>query len=264
MIVAVTVKSHPSTIKMPIDYLEYVVYGKDYQLNDKITLHNPTIREIMEYGQQKYLSFVNLITMRPYDDMVGLDDAGLNYQEFTDYDMFLRNYRAIAPDISSLVLKDIDLTSFEIALNEETERPVLISATENMVIDEILYSYIASYVRRINFINEKIEYDAGDEAMRKYLINKQRKQIKKIAKKKNKSSNSFFGNMISLLCSLGSCKYGYEDIFNLKISQLYDNYYRINIIDERDRYLNILSSGMVKTENKDSSRLNWTRDIIED
>lgn len=254
-----------STIKIPIDYMQYVILGEDYVVNDHILLHNPTLREIVDFGQEKYLSFISLITMRPYDDMVALDDAGLNYQDYTDYDIFLRNYKSITPEISSLVLKDLDLTEFIIAVNEETERPVLINAATNVVIDELIYSEIASFVRRINFISSKVEFDAGNEQTRKYLIDKQRRAIKKRKRKKNKSDNNFFlSNIISLLCNLTGCKYGYHDIIDLKISQIYDSYYRNSIIDERERYLNVLCTGMLKQEDKDSSKLNWTRDIIED
>lgn len=254
-----------TTIKIPIDYMKYVIVGEDYILNDNIILHNPTLREIIDFGQEKYLSFISLITMRPYDDMVALDDAGLNYQDFTDYDIFLRNYKAITPEISSLVLKGLDLTEFVIKNNEETQRPILINPNNNVVIDELLYSYIASFVRRINFISSKIEYDVGDERARQYLIDKQRRAIKRRRKKKNNSDNSFYiSNIISLLCNLPGCKYGYHNITDLKISQIYDSYYRNNIIDERDRYLNILCTGMVKQESKDSSKSNWTRDINEE
>lgn len=253
-----------TTIKIPIDYMKYVIIGDDYVVNDNIVLHNPTLREIIDFGQEKYLTFISLITMRPYDDMVALDDAGLNYQDFTDYDIFLRNYKAITTGISSLVLKDLDLSEFEIRVNEETQRPILVNPFNNIVIDELIYSCIASFVRRINFISSKIEYDVGDERARQYLIDKQRRAIKRQKKKKRGSDNSFYiSNIISLLCSLPGCKYGYNNIVDLKISQIYDNYYRINIVDERERYLNILCTGMVKQESKDSSKLNWTRDITE-
>lgn len=254
-----------TTIKIPIDYMKYVVIGDDYIINDYITLHNPTIREILDFGQEKYLMFISLITMRPYDDMVALDDAGLNYQDFTDYDIFLRNYKAMSPDVTGLVIKGVDLTAFIIKLNEETQRPVLYNPNTGIVIDELIYSCIASFVRRINFISSKIEYDVGDERARRYLIDKQRRLMKKKKKKKQGVSNSFYiSNIISLLCSLSGCKYNYQTITDLKISQLYDNYYRICMIDERERYLAILCTGMVKQESKDSSKLNWTRDLTEE
>lgn len=252
-----------STISIPIDYAKYVVCGEDYIVNEHIRLHNPTLEEIIsEVGEEKYLQFVSLMIMRPYDDMVALDDAGINYMDCTDYEVFLRNYKVITPEYSRIVLGDIDLTKFKIAVNDQNGNIVLMEQESGIVIDELIYSTIASYIRKINFISAKVEYDAGNETMRRYLIEKKRKELKK--KKKKKSSSSFLANVMSLLCSVDGSKYNYQTIRDIKISQLYDCYYRINVIEERRNYLNVMCSGMVKMENKDSSRLNWTRELNED
>lgn len=253
-----------STIKIPINYTQYVLCGKDYKINDNITLHNPTLNEILiENSEEKYMQLVNLLTMRPYDDMVTLDEEGLNYLDFTDYDIFLKNYKIFTPEFSSIILGDLNLSEFTLAKNKLNENVVLLNEHTGAVVDEIVFSTIASYVRAINFISSKIEYDVGNEVARRELIKKQRRAIKRQLKKP-KNTTSILSNMISLLCSSNYCKYDYNTIMNLKISQLYDNYYRMSMIDERERYLNILSSGFVKVEHKDNSKLNWLRDLREE
>lgn len=260
---AVVKKARPSTIQVPIDYLKYVIEGEDLYINENIILHNPTVGEIIKFGEQQYLQLVNILTMRPYDDKVALDDAGLNYLDYTDYDIFLRNYKAITKEMSSIILGDIDLTEFVLAINKETDKPVLLHQERCIVIDELVYATIAAFVRTINFISSKVEYDAGNETTRKYLIEKERKALKRKAKRPPKPFESFLSNIISLLCSHTGCKYNYNSILDLTIGQLYDNFYRIGIIDERDRYLRILSTGMVK-EKTDTNKLNWTRKITND
>ena len=59
---------------MRFDELKYLVGGRDFKINDKITVRNPTISEIGEFGELNYVILVNYITMRPYDDMVCLWD----------------------------------------------------------------------------------------------------------------------------------------------------------------------------------------------
>jgi len=260
----VEIKTKPSTIKVPIDYLKYIISGEDFYINENIILHNPTIKEVIEFGEQKYLQLVSILTMRPYDDMVGLDDAGLNYQDFTDFDMFLRNYKAITPDMSSIILPDLDLTEFVVAVKNDTGMTVLLHQEKQIVIDELVFAYIAGFVRTINFISSKLEYDVGNEITRQYLIKKKRKAIQRKAKKPPKPFESFLSNIISFLCSHTGCKYNYDSILNLTIGQIYDNYYRISAIDERERYLNILSTGMVKRDTTDTKKLNWTRNLIDD
>lgn len=260
----VEIRARPSTIKVPIDYLKYIIKGEDYYINENIILHNPTIEEIIDFGEQKYLQLISILTMRPYDDMVGLDDAGLNYQDFTDFDMFLRNYRAITPDMSSIILPDINLTEFVVAIKNDTGATVLLHQEKQIVIDELVFAYIAGFVRTINFISSKLEYDVGNEVTRQYLIKKKRKAMKRKAKKPSKPFESFLSNVISFLCSHNGCKYNYDSILNLTIGQIYDNFYRISAIDERERYLNILSTGMVKRDKTDTKKLNWTRSLIDD
>ncbi|MCM1315242.1 MAG: hypothetical protein NC244_07745 [Alistipes senegalensis] len=253
-----------STIKIPINYTQYVLCGQDYIINDNIILHNPTLKEILiDSTEDKYMQLVNLLTMRPYDNMVALDDEGLNYLDYTDYDIFLKNYVFFTPEFSSLLLGDLDLSAFVVAKSKINDNIVLFNEQTGAVIDEIVFSTIASYVRTINFISSKIEYDVGNEVARRELIKKQRRMLKRQSKKSKKDS-SILANMISLLCASNYCKYDYNSIMNLKISQLYDNYYRMSMIDERDRYLNILSSGFVKVEHKDNSKLNWLRDLREE
>lgn len=59
---------------MRFDELKYLICGRDYKINDKITVRNPTIGEISDFGELNYVILVNYITMRPYDDMVCLWD----------------------------------------------------------------------------------------------------------------------------------------------------------------------------------------------
>lgn len=253
-----------STIKIPINYTQYILCGQDYKINDNITIHNPTLNEILiNHSEEKYMQLVSLLTMRPYDDMVTLDDMGLNYLDFTDYDIFLKNYKVFTPDFSSILLGDLNLSEYILAKNKINDNIILLNEHTGAVIDELIFSTITSYVRAINFISSKIEYDVGNEVARRELIKKQRRAIKRQAKKP-KNTTSILSNMISLLCSSNYCKYDYNTIMDLKISQLYDNYYRMSMIDERERYLNILSSGFVKVEHKDNSKLNWLRDLKEE
>ena len=42
-------------------------FGDDYIINDKIKIHQPTIGEIVDYGEAEYFSMVHTITAIPSD-----------------------------------------------------------------------------------------------------------------------------------------------------------------------------------------------------
>ena len=66
--------------------------GDSYKINDKLTIKHPTIKEIVEYGEENYFRLINLFCLKPYDLIVQLYDAGVDYADMTNYDLFLLLY----------------------------------------------------------------------------------------------------------------------------------------------------------------------------
>ena len=52
-------------LKLEIDELK-LYFGYDYNIGD-ITIHQPTIGEIIDYGEQEYYSMVHCLTSIPSD-----------------------------------------------------------------------------------------------------------------------------------------------------------------------------------------------------
>jgi hypothetical protein len=52
------------------DYEQDLLFCKDYKLTEKITIHIPTIGEILEYNEFKFFNLVSLIVATSKDYMV--------------------------------------------------------------------------------------------------------------------------------------------------------------------------------------------------
>ena len=250
-------------IKVPFDTLKHVTFGEDFVLNEHITLHNPTVSEVKDFGEQKYLQFIQLMTMRSYDDAASLYQAGLDYADFSDFDIFLRNYKSITPEISSIILGNIDFSQFDIAVDNENEKLVLINSTKDIIIDEICFAYIATFIRKINFISNHIEFDMGNKISRDAYAKRQLEKLKRKSKKPV-VFESQLDNRISYVCNCSGCKYNYEDIKNIKISTFYDIYYRQMAFNERELYLKIFASGMMDKTSRDDSKLDASRKLVKE
>lgn len=258
-------------LKIPvvdIDVWKYVISGEDLQVNKHIYLHNPLVEEVKDFGEQKYLHLISLITMRAYDDCVALDDKGINYQEVSDFEIFIRNTRKLTPENSWIIFgTELDFSKFEIRFDEK-KSPYLYylnETSEEVIIDKTIYAYIVSFVRKINFINAKIEYDMGNEIGRKFLLERKRRK-QELSQKSKQLTGTFqtqLGNIISYCCANKGCKYNYQTIGKIKISQLYDQYRRFNFIDERDDFAAALRTGMMKDADihKGAYKLNPVRDM---
>ena len=45
----------------------------DYRINEKVSVHVPSVDEIFDFGDQKYYSIVQSLVSTPFDLMVELD-----------------------------------------------------------------------------------------------------------------------------------------------------------------------------------------------
>lgn len=69
--------------------------GNPLRINDDIIVRQPTLGEIADFGEERYLSTVQALCGTPSDYMVALDDMGLNFEDITDFQMFIMLARQI-------------------------------------------------------------------------------------------------------------------------------------------------------------------------
>lgn len=53
-------------ISTDVDELQ-LYFGDDYVINEKISIHQPTIGELIDYGEQQYFSTIYTLTAIPSD-----------------------------------------------------------------------------------------------------------------------------------------------------------------------------------------------------
>lgn len=97
------------------------------KVTSDITLHIPTLEEIVDYGEQKYFTTISSITSVGADLKWQLADIGIDYTEIDDYVLF---YQFIAPSLShestKLFLPDyVDFSKMRAFKNTETEEVFL-------------------------------------------------------------------------------------------------------------------------------------------
>jgi len=241
---------------MRFDEMKYLVFGKDYVINDKITVRNPTLGEISDFGEMNYVILVNYITMRPYDDMVCLWDSGIDYEEVTNYDMFLRNVKApgMNVDRTKILFGDLNFEDYEIAINEQNDEVILTDGVS--VIDRFIYQQIVDFVRFINFIDTENpnEIKPGSLATKKYLIERMRKKQQFNAKKEYKQH---IASITSALVNRSNTNLTYKSAEDLHISQLYDSFYRIMKDDNAHYVRQAIYGGTISSKDVDNSTLEW-------
>ena len=91
----------------------------EYTINNKISVHVPSVDEVFAFGDQKYYSIVQSLVATPFDLMVELDDIGVDYESLSDYQLFLLMFESIATNESdtSILFGELQLKNFQEAIN---------------------------------------------------------------------------------------------------------------------------------------------------
>ena len=71
-----------------VDQLQ-LYFGDDYIINDKIKISQPTIGEIVDFGEAQYFSVIHTITAIPSDMKSQLWDLGIDWMEIEDFELFM-------------------------------------------------------------------------------------------------------------------------------------------------------------------------------
>ena len=240
-----------------LDEMSHVVFGEDMTLDNGIMLHNPTIAEIKKFGEFNYLYLISLITMRAYDDAVSLYDAGINYKEVPDFLIFIRNMNSVSDDFAKLIFANIEVSKFILKNNPENGEVIYTDGTT--VIDELVYRQIVAYVREINYIDEKVEFNMADgkNNMRFFIERMRHKQKRRM----KKPPQPFLSNLISSMVCTADFPYDYSSIQTIHISQLYNGFYRKDKSDSARQIKQAIYAGTIDKKDVSNSLLMWYGDL---
>lgn len=89
-------------------------FGGEYPIDENFTIHQPTVGEIMEYGENDFYQMLNVFientTMRKLD----LWDIGVSWTAVSDYELFCELVRAYPVERTKILFgAEIDFTKFK-------------------------------------------------------------------------------------------------------------------------------------------------------
>lgn len=245
------------TIKLRTDLL---LQGKDIKLNDNITIINPTIDEILEYGEEEYWKAVTQITSTSYQYLLFFHKQGINYQDITDYNMFILLAQSMPKDRTQLILKDIDLSELKAVVDQQEEGIVLIDKNENVIIDEAIYYVIVEYIRTIN--NIKREYRIPGNAHTYDIYVREAEREEQILERKGAQPfESLLEPLISALCNHPSFKYDHMSVGQVSLYTLMDSLKRIQLYENYRNLISAIYAGTVDSKSIKKDELNWFKSL---
>lgn len=227
--------------------------GQDYEINDKIIIHQPTLNDICNYGEVNYWNLINKLVATPFDYKVELDDVGVDYEKVSGLSLFFLLCHEIPVEYTFIFFGDIDFTTFKDYTNTQNNELVYYSEIFDIVIDSNIHRLISDYIRTIHNFPKKIDV-AGNEHTKRYLIETERR---KNQRHKNKKFESILIPQISALVNSEGFKYNHDTVWDLNIYAFNDSIKRIQKIKDVDNLYKGIYSGCVDTKSITQEQLNW-------
>lgn len=236
----------------PSDLLLY--FGDDYVINEHITIHQPTVGEIIPC-EKEYFSTVHTLSAIPSDLKSQLFDMGIDWNELGDFELFLLLAPTLPQERTQILFGDLDFSKMKPYRNNQNGNIVLADKETGTVIDEMIYTRIAKYLQKLHHIIPKVE-KTKSKTVKKWLIDEDRKRI---AAAQGKPFKSYLLPIISSV----KVRQGYtkDYVRNMGFYELMDEVERLQIINNADHLLHGMYSGMIDTKKLDKKELNWMREL---
>ena len=276
-------------IEYELDGLK-IYRGADIQITPKITVTQPTIGQIADFGEKKYFSAVHTLCAVGADLKWQLNDyLGIDYTKIDDYDLFIKftsqvvssrkkiykelkdnpeQYKEELKMISEddledmlinpleLVLGGTDLADFTPCTDTTNDQVILYDTEHDVTIDRVVYMRMVDAVRKIHGMKRNNEMP-GNERTRLDLIEDARDEAMMAANKPYKSVLKPLVSALAVYCGM----VGDDRIWNMPVNMFLDNIKRANKIQDSTLLLQGAYSGFASLKGVDRNRLDWTGEL---
>lgn len=234
-------------------------FGEDFVINDKIKVSQPSILEIMRYGEGHYFGMASTICSTPSEMKSKLFDMGIDWMEISDFQLFTMLCQTLPVERTSILFGDLDFTQLKLYPHPQMEDAIVLANKETgVIIDEYIYMKMIEYLRKMHGFSKKVER-AKNSMTKKILIQEDRDRL---AKNADKPYESYLLPLVSSVqARLGYTK---EYIGNMGLCEFMDMVSRLQIIVNADALLSGMYSGMIDTSKINKKELNWMREITHD
>lgn len=264
-------------------------------ITDKIYIRIPTVGEILDH-EQIYYSITYNLTSSPYQQMVRLDDMGIDYSQISEWELFMQTIHFYSISISQmkleikelsdsidrleeiekakcvkkiqnlvddleemlegfkLVFGDLQIEGFQIWKDHQLDEVILYNPYTDTRIDRITHLELTKAIRELNLYEHNKSKPANENA-KKYLLEQERKKIKRAARK---PYEPYLEKLVIALVNASEFPYNYETCMDLSLYKFNQSFKQIQHKINFDNTMVGVYAGTVSTKDmKDKSVLSW-------
>lgn len=267
------------------EYDELKMYfGEDYWITDKIKITQPSLGDIIDFGDVKFYSIVSTLCANTTSFRLQLWDMKprIDWTKISDFELFTWLIRGFTTEETFLLFGDLNLSWFKpywknredenenegiilvyVPRDENGNEMPPINLEEAIVIDELVYLKIVDYLRKMFDIHPKEERNVKGKTVKEWIIEEERMKIENEKKlNKDKKNKSFLYPLISSMVNHPGFKYKKNELKEVGIVEFMDSVKRLQTYESVMALMSGMYSGMIDIKKLDlKEELNWMRDL---
>ena len=242
--------------------------GRDFQIYPGLYLRQPTLDEIeggegggAEGAERRFFQTIYTLMATPTDLMAQLDMKGIRYEDLSNYQLFMMLFPQLDQQDTKLIFgENLNPKNFKpTPVDNQPGRIVLSSQKDEITIDEVAYGVIVNYLGKVMNIKQTPFLKNGNEFTRMVRMEVAYEDMEAA---KNKPNESTLLNMISAMVNMEGFKYGWHDVWQMKIGAFMDSVRRIQTIVSAKALMNGCYSGNIDVSKIDKTQLNYIKSLM--
>ena len=263
-----------------VDILK-LYFGDPYPVTDKIIINQPSIQDVMEYGENEFFSMLYIFIGNTTFRRLELWKSGVDWNKVSDYELFCRLVGMLPIERTRIFFGDIDFQKFKLIETGKEPEPVpedkkltviekrklyfkqfeecvtFYNEEDDIEIDAVTYHKIADILREMVRIYPKTEYTVG-KMSKELLIEEEEAKLLKALKETDRPS-SMLQPLISACVNHPGFKYRKSELRAVQLNEFMDSVQRLQIYEATHAllggsYSGFMDSSKVPKENFDFMR----------
>lgn len=269
-----------------VDLLK-IYFGDPYQITDKIIFQQPSIQDIIDYGESEFFAVLFMFIGNTTYRKLFLWENGIDWNRMSDYELFSGFVRMLPPERTGIFFGDLDFTTFGLyEIKYEEPEPTAeealrkLTATEkrnklfekyekshtlysqelDIEINADTYHKIADVMRNCFHIFPKVEYTTG-KTSKELLIEEEREKIKKAEREAADHPLSTLQPLISMCINHPGFKYKSSELKQVHINEFMDSVSRLQVYESTHATYIGSRSGFIDSSKIPKEQFDFTRQL---
>lgn len=270
------------TDQFDVDLLK-IYFGDPYPVSENIVIHQPSIQEIMDYGENEFFGMLYCFIGNTTYRKLSLWQSGIDWNRISDFELFCNLVHLLPQEKTQILFGDIDFEKFELykievelpeippdkkltrsekrqrLFDEFDLRHVFVNEEQQVVITVDVYKIIARVLREMVQMFPKSEYTVG-KTSKELLIQEELEKNAKAEREGTKDS-SILQPLVSFCVNHPGFKYKKSELRDVQINEFMDSVKRLQIYESTHALYGGMYSGFCDTSKIPRSEFDFMRPI---